>query len=408
MTFRFRNKLAIIAAFSALALVGAACGDDGVDPTTTPEAPAGEPTEQPALEGGDVRLVPVAELESPVAMAARPGSDDLFVAEQTGQVRRIGVTVDDQARSYDVDDAPTLDLTAETRGRGEQGLLGLTFSPDGSLLYVDYTDRSGDTRVVEYTMNGDQADASSARELLQIDQPYSNHNGGQLAFGPDGYLYIGMGDGGSRDDPERRSQDTNELLGKILRIDPTPSDTGPYTIPSDNPFAEGGGAAEIWIVGARNPWRFSFDSATDDLWVADVGQNAIEEINLLATDPAGAGRGVNLGWPLREGTRDYLDEPVDGLVDPVYEYEHNGANCSVTGGFVYRGSAIPGLAGTYVYGDYCAAQLRGLRIDAGAVVDERSLGVSVAENTLSSFGQDLEGELFVLSTAGTVYKIEPA
>jgi glucose/arabinose dehydrogenase len=408
MRFRFRTTLAAVAALSAFALIGAACGDDEPDPVSSPESPGGEPTEQPALEGDDVRLTPVAEVESPVAMAARPGSDDLYVAEQTGEVRRIAVSVDGDERSYDLVDDPALDLTAETRGRGEQGLLGLAFSPDGSLLYVDYTDRSGDTRIVEYTMDGDRADASSARELLRIDQPYSNHNGGQLAFGPDGYLYIGMGDGGSSDDPERRSQDTNELLGKVLRIDPTPSDAGPYTIPNDNPFVDGGGAPEIWILGARNPWRFSFDAATDDLWVADVGQNAIEEVNLLAADPAGAGRGVNLGWPLREGSRDHLDEPIDGLTDPIYEYEHDGATCSVTGGYVYRGSAIPGLVGTYVYGDYCASQLRGLRVDAGAVVDERGLDVSVAENTLSSFGQDLEGELFVLSTAGTVYKIEPA
>ncbi len=353
---RVLERLArLVGVLAVLALAGAACSDDpepdAADATSTSAAAQnrtdGEDTGTGSLEGVEVRLEPVAELDVPVAMAARPGTTDLFVAEQGGEVRRIVVSDDDGGPTYTVDESTVLDLTDETNARGEQGLLGLAFSPDGERLYVDYTDLSGDTRVVEYTMDGDRADADSARELLFVDQPYPNHNGGQLAFGPDGFLYIGMGDGGSRDDPERRAQDTDELLGKVLRIDPdVPADSAePYAIPADNPFVTGGGAPEIWMTGARNPWRFSFDTETDDLWVADVGQNEIEEVNRLVADPGGAGRGVNLGWPLREGTQDYLDEPIDGLTDPVFEYDHSGTNCSVTGGYVYRGTAIPGLTG---------------------------------------------------------------
>ena len=219
-----------------------------------------------------------------------------------------------------------------------------------------------------------------------------------------------MGDGGGQGDPDQRGQNTNDLLGKILRIDPTqPSGDRAYGIPAGNPFATGGGAPEVWTYGLRNPWRFSFDQTTEDLWVADVGQNEIEEIDWLPAADDGAGRGANLGWSLKEGEEPFRDGDADvDLVDPVFEYSHDGGNCSVTGGYVYRGRAIPGLVGAYLFGDYCAADIRGLLLQDGAVIDQRELGVSVASRSLSSFGQDLQGEVYVLSTDGTVYLIEPA
>jgi glucose/arabinose dehydrogenase len=363
-----------------------------------------------SLEDVAIELTPIAEVRSPVAMAPRPTTNDLFVAEQGGRVRRITIDRSEVEPSFDLHEDPVLDISDETTARGEQGLLGIAFSPDGDRMYLDYTDQGGDTHIVEYRMSGDAVDGDSRRELLRVDQPFPNHNGGQLAFGPDGFLYVAMGDGGGSGDPDERGQDTGDLLGKILRIDPSqPSGGRAYGIPAGNPFATGGGAAEIWLYGVRNPWRFSFDRATDDLWVADVGQNEIEEITWLPAATEGAGRGANLGWNLREGTDAFGDnEPVPGLIDPIFDYPNGGDNCSVTGGYVYRGRAIPALTGVYLFGDYCASEIRGLLVRDGAVVDERNLGVSVAERSLSSFGQDLEGEVYVLSTDGTVYRIEPA
>jgi glucose/arabinose dehydrogenase len=418
-----RSRIAV-AALACGALLTAACGSDedsgaADDPATAhTEAVSGStsststttgPVE--SLEGVEVELVPIAEVRSPVAMAARPATNDLYVAEQGGRVRRVTIDRSEEEPAYDLHSQPALDISDQTRAQGEQGLLGIAFSPDGSRMYLDYTDLDGDTHVVEYRMSGNEVDADSRRELLFIEQPFPNHNGGQLAFGPDGFLYVAMGDGGGQGDPQRRAQNTNDLLGKILRIDPSqPSGGMQYGIPAGNPFATDGGGPEVWLYGVRNPWRFSFDRATDDLWVADVGQNDTEEIDWLPASPEGAGRGANLGWNLREGERQFRDnQPVPGLVDPIFEYP-NGVDgtCSVTGGYVYRGRAIPGLVGAYIYGDYCVAEVRGLLARDGSVLDERSLGVSVATRTLSSFGQDLEGEVYVLSTDGTVYKIEPA
>lgn len=371
---------------------------------------------------GEVELVLIASLDAPVAMTSRHGTDDLYVAEQTGRVRRLtrpaqhgtgppGVS-GSEMRSK-VEDEPVLDLSNKTDAGGERGLLGLTFSPDGTMLYVDYTDITGDTQIVEYRMQGDRAVASSARVLLTVEQPYENHNGGELAFGPDGMLYIAMGDGGSGGDPEDRAQDTSQLLGKILRIDPTPAADGrPYSIPGDNPFVDGGGRPEIWIYGVRNPWRFSFDSGDSegDLWVADVGQESREEIDLLRSSPGGAGRGANLGWPLFEGTRPFKaraseDPASGGMVPPIYEYGHDSGACSIIGGHVYRGSAIPALRGIYVFGDYCSARLLALRPALDGDVEVADLGVAVAGYSLSSFGLDAYGELYVLSTTGSVYKL---
>jgi glucose/arabinose dehydrogenase len=417
----------VLSSLVALGLAGTllACSDDAATTTTGGD----EPT--PATSGGGsvmaapgtaaIELRPIAELDSPVALAPHPVTGDLYVAEQGGAVRRIEIGDEGGRPTFTVDRRPALDLTAETEATGERGLLGLAFSPDGEHLYVDYTDLQGDTHVVEYRMDGPRADPGSARQLLFVDQPYPNHNGGQLVTDAEGHLYIGMGDGGAAGDPQNRAQNLDDLLGKILRIDPAGAGGGrPYGIPADNPFVDGGGRPEIWIWGVRNPWRFSFDRETGDLWVADVGQNDVEEINLLPATAEGTGagparsgppgRGANLGWRYKEGTRPFQGTPPEGLslVDPVSEYEHRGTDCSVTGGFVYRGTAVPALRGVYVYGDYCTAELRGLVVVDGREVDDRSLGVSVAENSLSSFGEDLDGELYVLSTEGTVYRIEPA
>jgi glucose/arabinose dehydrogenase len=356
-----------------------------------------------------VQLTPIAEVRSPVAMAPRPSTNDLYVAEQGGRVRRITIDRSEEKPAYDLQNQPVLDISDQTRAQGERGLLGIAFSPDGSRVYLDYTDVDGNTHIVEYRMSGTGIDADTRRELLEIDQPFPNHNGGQLAFGTDGFLYIGMGDGGGQGDPNGRGQNTSDLLGKILRIDPAaPSGGKAYGIPAGNPFATGGGAPEVWLYGARNPWRFSFDTATTDLWVADVGLYDLEEIDWLPAANDGAGRGANLGWNLKEGDQSYRGGDADNLVDPVFEYSHDGSNCAITGGYVYRGRDVPGLRDAYLFGDYCTADLRALTLQDGAVTDERELGVSVASNSLSSFGQDLTGEVYVLSTEGTVYKIDAA
>ena len=298
-----------------------------------------------------------------------------------------------------------LDISAGVTAGGEQGLLGLAFSPDGERLFVNYTDRAGDTRVVVFRVHGEEADPRSGFELLKVDQPFPNHNGGQLAFGPDHRLYIALGDGGAGGDPFGNGQSLRTLLGKILRIDPRPYGARPHRIPPDNPFAGKRGALpEIWAFGLRNPWRFSFDRKTGDLWIGDVGQSSREEIDF---EPAGSKGGRNYGWNLKEGTLPF--QSSDGgarTVPPIYEYETGrDGTCAVVGGFVYRGRRIPGLRGAYVFADFCQGRIMALRQKAGKVVEHRALGPVVPE--LSSFGQDNDGELYVLSLEGPVYRLDP-
>jgi len=352
----------------------------------------------------------VAGLALPIAMAPRPGTNGLYIAEQNGLIRRLTVSpAADGTTTYSLSPQDVLDLTAATRAEGERGLLGLTFDPTGTKLVVDYTDLDGNTNVVEYTMAGEQADPATARRLLFITQPFPNHNGGDVVYGPDGYLYIGMGDGGGQGDPDNRAQNPDDLLGKILRIDPAkPGDDRPYSIPPGNPYAPGGGAPEIWLSGVRNPWRFTFDRANGDLWIGDVGQNTIEEIDLLPAEPGGAGRGANLGWSYLEGSSHFKGSPPDGLTPPVYEYSHAQGDCAVTGGYVYRGSAIPSLQGVYLFGDYCGGSVLGLAATGEGTFGERPLVPNAAKGALVSFGQDDAGELYVLSLAGTVSKVVPA
>ncbi len=412
--------MAVVAAL----LLGACGGSDGGDgaepavPAPSTGLPSGPPDSGPAGAGpdaieADVVLTPLVDLDQPTALAARPDGGELWITEQDGTVRRVVRTVEPGGSDrYDLDPDPLLDLGDLTRARGEQGLLGIAFDETADSVYLYHTDPTGDVVIAEYAViaadGGATIDAGSRRVLLTVPhREFANHNGGQLVLGPDGFLYAGVGDGGGSGDPGDNGQDTDELLGKILRIDPSaPTADRAYAVPADNPFAAGGGRPEIYLYGARNPWRFSFDRATGDLWVADVGQNEIEEVNLLAA-PDGAGLGVNLGWNWREGDRPFRDgTPPEGLVDPIHTYDHRDGNCSVTGGYVYRGTAIPALQGVYLYGDYCVGEIRGLLVRDGVVLDDRALGAVLPDQALVSFGQGVDGELYVLSAGEGLFKVE--
>ena len=344
----------------------------------------------------DLALVEVAGgFTSPLFVTAPPGDDRLFVVEQDGhiQVLRDGVRL-----------GAFLDLSSLVSSGGERGLLGLAFSPSypaDPRFYVDYTDLQGDTVVAEYRVSADpdRADPASARVLLTVDQPYRNHNGGMVAFGPDGYLYIGMGDGGSAGDPERNGQDPASLLGSILRIS---VDGDPYTVPP-NPWASEGGAAEVWAKGLRNPWRFSFDGEL--IYIGDVGQDAWEEIDIAHVDSWR----LNFGWSVMEGTHCYREAgcSTTGLEPPVLEYGHEGDACSVTGGYVYLCEALPELDGAYFYGDYCSGRISSFRRDLEGLYDLRDWTDTLgAVPQLTSFGVDGSGELYVVSGAGVVYRLD--
>ena len=354
-----------------------------------------------------IELSPVLSgLSNPVlATHAGDGSRRLFVVEQVGRIRVLqpGATTS----------TTFLDISTRLAAGGERGLLGLAFHPQyaaNGRFFVFYT-RSGDgaLTIAEYRVSADPNVAGTVSAvLLTIPHPgQSNHNGGMLAFGPDGYLYIGMGDGGSADDPQRRALDVGELLGKILRIDPLPADGAAYTVPSDNPFVGVSGARpEIWSVGVRNPWRFNFDSASGDLWIGDVGQGQWEEID-LARAVDGGGRGINFGWSAWEGTHRFNDDQPDaGATMPIFEYEHGEAGCSVSGGDVYRGTALPSLVGWYLFSDYCSGIITALQATDGELTGHLELGTLAAVSAINA-GPD--GELYVLSLGdGVVYRVAPA
>ncbi len=349
-----------------------------------------------------------ASVTKPLGIVVRPGDQRLFVVTQPGLVVPVGLD--------GVVGQPVLDMTALTAAGGERGLLGLAFHPTDPLAYVDYTDTDGNTQIDEYKVATDAVlDPATRRTVLTIEQPYGNHNGGQLAFGPDGMLYIGMGDGGSANDPDRRALDVSDLLGKILRIDPRASAGLSYTSPPDNPFSGVRGARpEVWTVGMRNPWRFSFDPATGDLWVADVGQGEWEEIDVAWAEqgPAGgsasgAGRGVNFGWSAFEGSHRFNeDQPSSGATGPIFEYEHGDAGCSISGGARYRGAGLAALAGWYVYGDYCSGEVRALRIDGRSAGPQVVLG---RPGSVAAVAPGPDGELYVASVDDNkISKIVPA
>jgi glucose/arabinose dehydrogenase len=345
-------------------------------------------------------------LDFPLYLTTPPGDARLFVLEKGGRIRIV--------KNGALLPAPFLDLSAKVSTGSEQGLLGLAFDPayaSHGRFIVHYTNPDGDTRLSRFTASADPdiADPSSEQVILAVDQPFSNHNGGQILFGPDGYLYLGLGDGGGTGDPDGRGQAVTDLFGSILRLDLSAGSGEPYAVPADNPFAASGAdRGEVWSYGLRNPWRFSFDRGTGDLYIADVGQSAREEINVApaAEGSTAAGRGLNFGWSRMEGSRCFRSGSCDrtGLMLPVKEYGH-GSGCSITGGYVYRGAAIPELLGHYFYADFCSGWMRSFRLRDGAAVDEAEWPTLRPGGSITSFGEDAVGELYVLEAGGTVYRI---
>ncbi len=341
-------------------------------------------------------------LVEPAGIAnAGDGSNRIFVLEQPGRVRIVdadGTLVE----------TPFLDITDRVGSNStEQGLLGLAFHPDyanNGRFFINYTNRDGNTVISEFAVTGEPniADPASETLILFVEQPAGNHNGGHLVFGPDGYLWIGLGDGGAAGDQFQNAQNPGTLLGSMLRIDIDGAE--PYGVPASNPYIDNPNARnEAWAIGLRNPWRYSFDRLTGDLYIADVGQGQREEVSFA---PASSAGGENYGWPIIEGSICYPSDPcnADGLVLPIAEYDHSGGNCAITGGYVYRGSQQPGLWGTYVYADYCSGRFWGLRqTDAGT---ESQLFFQRAGALFSSFGEDEQGEIYVVSLeSSSLYRV---
>jgi glucose/arabinose dehydrogenase len=378
--------------------------------SATPHASAGGTSSPSAVPSSPdrLRLAEVADgLDTPIGITnANDGSGRLFVNEQDGRVRVI-----EPDGSLDPD--PFLDISDRVLAGGERGFLGLAFHPDfehNGRLFVHYS-RAGDGATIVSEMQAApdlrSADPGSERVLLSLAQPFANHNGGQLAFGPEGDLYIGLGDGGSSGDPLGNGQNPDVLLGKLLRIDvDAPHAAGlEYALPPDNPYGPdgirpGGGRPEIWAIGLRNPWRFSFDPETGDLYIGDVGQSSWEEIDRQTASSRG---GENYGWNVMEGDHCYQSSDCDRsrFVEPITEYSHE-FGCSVTGGFVYRGDDLPDLVGTYVFADYCSGIVFTLRPDAGTAPPRQVLDT---EFRITAFGTDQDGELYLADAGGTIQRV---
>ncbi|MCG0283667.1 sorbosone dehydrogenase family protein [Streptomyces sp. PSAA01] len=370
------------------AIIGTICLVASLALTT---ASADQPA-APRQAAAKVALKKVATAQNPTAGAAGPGGT-VWIAERPGTVR----VLDDQGLGE-----PVLDISDETTTDGERGLLGIAFDKEFAHFYISFTNLEGTSTVDEFAMLDGKIRPDTRRTVLTQTQPYSNHNGGDITFGPDGYLYIALGDGGAGGDPHGNGQKLDTLLGKILRIDPSGGE--PYAIPPDNPFVDDPNAKdEIWAYGLRNPWRFSFDAGTGDLLIGDVGQNDWEEIDWA---PANSKGGENYGWSQMEGTHPFRGgtEPANH-VPPVHEYDRTNLGCSVTGGYVYRGNAIPDLKGQYVYSDYCDGTVRSLQMENGKVTGANDLGVNGGE--VISFAQGGDGELYVLAIGGSISRIDP-
>jgi glucose/arabinose dehydrogenase len=373
----------------SLSLLVIACSDDASSP---------EPV-------ADLALEPVAAgLDFPLFLTAPPGDDRLFIVERYGRIRVI--------RDGQVLGEPFLDVSSLISTEGEQGLMGLAFDPafaDNGRFLISYSDTRGDLILAAYRVSSDPdvADGSSGVVRLRVPHPEPTHYSGMLAFGPDGHLYVGVGDGGAPGDFAATGQDRSDLLGSILRLDVT-GDVG-YAVPAGNPYVDSTGILpEIWSYGLRNPWRFSFDRATGDLYIGDVGEDQREELDVAAAANDG-GKGVNFGWSVMEGLAcargDACDR--DGFTDPVLDYAHDDG-CSITGGYAYRGRALAGLEGSYFYGDFCGGWVRSVHVVNGQVTREtRWLGLDTGGN-ITSFGQDADGELYVLTSDGTVSRIVAA
>jgi len=401
---------AVVLALTAALAVVAGCGDSepeasaiNRDPSPTsraevPEAPPEEDDPARASQAG-ARLVRVGTFANPVYVTAPPGDRRrLFVVEQEGVIR---VMRDGRKLRR-----PFLDIRADVAAGGERGLLSMAFPRNytsSGRFYVYFTGNDGDIRIQEFRRSSaDVANPGTRRELLRIEHSrFGNHNGGQLQFGPDGLLYIGTGDGGGGGDPLGNAQRVSRLLGKLLRIDPRAAGGRPYRIPSSNPFRGRAGArGEVYAYGLRNPWRFSFDRATGAINIADVGQNAVEEVNYA---PRGRARGRNFGWNIFEGRRRYSAGSAPGHLPPVLERFASQGNCSITGGYVVRDRSLPALRGRYVYSDLCDGRIRSARLRSGRAAGDRSTGLRV--DSPSSFGEDARGRVYVASLSGPVFRL---
>jgi len=384
------GRRAFAASFTALILTVACGGEDAVAP--------------PPTGGAGLQLV-ASGFQTPVLATSPPTEPGrLFVVEKRGVVRIV--------KNGALLVAPFLDIRSRVSTGGEQGLLGLAFHPSyatNGVFVVNYTDVAGDTRLATMRVSADPdvADPASERIFLSLDQPFANHNGGHVAFGPSGFLYVGLGDGGGSGDPGNRAQDPQQLLGKLLRY--AIDGQGQASVPPDNPFVgRVGFRPEIWSFGLRNPWRFSFDRTQGDLYLADVGQSRLEEVNVRTTQQDG-GRGLNFGWPVMEGSQCYRPATgcsTTGLTLPLLEYGHE-QGCSVTGGHVYRGTAIPALAGTYFYGDYCSGWVRSFRLVNGRASELQEWPELAPGSQITSFGEDAAGELYIVTADGKVHKVVP-
>ena len=387
-----------------LVLLAAGCGGgDAEAPVAVTEPPAADEGQAAAADGdaapagvSGLRLRRIGTFDSPTYLTAPRGARTrVFVVEQGGTIRVVknGRTL---AR-------PFLDITDRVQSGGERGLLSMAFAPDyarSQRFYVYYTDGGGDIRVVEFRGHGDRARRGTARNVITVEHSEnSNHNGGQLQFGPDGFLYIGTGDGGGGGDPFEAGQDVGSLLGKLLRIDPRGK---PFRVPSSNPFVNRRGARNsVYSYGLRNPWRFSFDRKTGDLTIADVGQNSFEEIDFVRR---GRGNGANFGWDVYEGNSRHEAGEAPGHIPPVITHSHDTGVCSITGGYVLRHRSYGGLRGTYVYADLCEGIIRGARLGPGRATGRRTLG---RISSPSSFGQDSRGRVYAVSLDGPVYRLAP-
>lgn len=451
--------VALVVGLTAVACSSPNSSENGSSAEVTTTSSIIDPGNGPTSISQTIRTDEIASgFDQPTAMINRPMRNQLWVAERPGRVRIITVDTEWNLETgltvrggYDTAPFPVIDISGDVSTQGERGLLGIAFSTDAKTLFLDYVNTKGEivvaswnvtdpappppttlppapaapstlpgqttttrrtasttTTTIPQTLPPPIVDLASRKVLLTIPRSDGNiDNGGQLALGRDGYLYIGVGDAGKAGDPKANAQNPESLLGKILRIDPAlPNINGPYAIPPTNPFANGGGAPQVWMLGVRNPLRFSFDRANGDLWIGDPGENKFEEIDWLPAS-SGAGRGANLGWPWKEGTSSLVDTDVPkGLVDPVLVYNNvEGRTCSVVGGYVYRGSAMPGLQGVYLYSDYCSGSIRGLLQRKRQVLDDKAIGASLPPNQLVAFGQDDQGELYVVSSAGSISKL---
>jgi glucose/arabinose dehydrogenase len=404
-----RRAILLSGMVAAAMLLGALPGT--VAATPIPWSMAAGPALQ-APSAATIKLTKVADgLSQPVFITgAHDGTDRLFIVEKTGAIRILSGGV--------VLPTPLIDLSSSVSGGPEQGLLGLAFHPKfktNRKFYVDYTNRSGNTVIREFKVSAtdpNRVEPGSGRRIMWIKQPYANHNGGMIMFGPDGYLYIGTGDGGSGGDPANRAQSKTSLLGKILRINVNGTTSKHnYKIPRSNPYVGRKGRNQIWQRGLRNPWRFSFDRANGTLWIGDVGQSRYEEVDRVRQTSSGAGRGVNWGWHVMEGFHCYQPSTGcnrTGRKRPLLNYTHaSNGRCAVTGGYVYRGAKVPALRGWYVFGDYCSGEI----FTVPATASSRPPKVVLhgpGGGLISSFGESANGELFVVYLGGTIYRIDPA